>query len=188
MSSQRGNCEKKKAPKYANKTGFKNDLHDTNKRTKVIRELEVTGCCEKCRKVIEWKIKYKKYKPLTQPKRCVKCQNKSVLNAYNIVCMPCASLQQICAKCSDKLSSNQENAETGVATIGPSGAVTTLTSQSDEVTALNSHLDDRRTDIERLNIANKAHGSNSSSDDVRSVGTDCSEEESDDSEDSMINE
>ena len=69
MSSQRGNSEKKKAPKYANKMAFRNDLHDSNKRTKAIRELEITGCCEKCKNVIEWKIKYKKYKPLTVPKK-----------------------------------------------------------------------------------------------------------------------
>jgi len=69
MSSQRGNSEKKKAPKYTNKSGFRNNLHDTNKRTQAIRDLEIVGCCDKCTKVIEWKIKYKKYKPLTVPKK-----------------------------------------------------------------------------------------------------------------------
>ncbi|RXG67302.1 hypothetical protein Avbf_09799, partial [Armadillidium vulgare] len=50
MSSQRGKCEK-------------------NPRSKV---------CKQCKDVIEWKIKYKKYKPLTQPKTCSNCHLKSI--------------------------------------------------------------------------------------------------------------
>jgi len=181
MSSQRGNPEKKKPPKYANKTAFKNDLHDTNKRTKVIRELEVTGCCDKCRKVIEWKIKYKKYKPLTVPKRCVKCQQKTVLNAYNIVCTPCATLQDICAKCSVKLSSNQDSA----------GTEKSVANDSPGLAAVNSQSDDCVTKVERLNATNEACNVDNDLDvldddsDVKSDDSDC--EESDNSDDSAIN-
>ena len=68
MSSQRGN-HKKGPQKHQNRTSFKNNLHDTSKRTKEINELVHHGLCERCKEIIEWKIKYKKYKPLTVPKK-----------------------------------------------------------------------------------------------------------------------
>jgi hypothetical protein len=69
MSTQRGNASRTRAQKHKNKTAFKNTLHDTSRRTKEINEIEVKNCCSRCTEVIEWKIKYKKYKPLTVPKK-----------------------------------------------------------------------------------------------------------------------
>lgn len=69
MSTQRGNVKKSGPPKHKNKTAFKNSLHDTSKRTQQINSMQVTGACARCKDVIEWKIKYKKYKPLSQPKK-----------------------------------------------------------------------------------------------------------------------
>ena len=69
MSSQRGNVQKKGAPKYQNKRAFKNNMHDKTKKIQMINSLEMWGLCSGCKGVIEWKIKYKKYKPLTQAKR-----------------------------------------------------------------------------------------------------------------------
>ena len=69
MSSQRGNVKKKKAQKHQNSTAFKNNLHDTSTKTKMINDIQVTQCCSRCTEIIEWKIKYKKYKPLTVPKK-----------------------------------------------------------------------------------------------------------------------
>jgi hypothetical protein len=69
MSSRRGSENKAGPPKYQNKTAFKNNMHDTSKQTKLINSLEVTGVCFRCTEVIEWKIRYKKYKPLTVPKK-----------------------------------------------------------------------------------------------------------------------
>lgn len=69
MSSQKGNIKKSGPPKHANKTAFKNSLHDTSKRTKELNNMVISGCCKKCQDILEWKIKYKKYKPLTQPKK-----------------------------------------------------------------------------------------------------------------------
>lgn len=68
MSTQRGN-HKKGTQKHQNKTVFKNDLHDTSKRTKDINQLDRNGLCQRCKEVIDWKVKYKKYKPLTTPKK-----------------------------------------------------------------------------------------------------------------------
>ena len=68
MSTRKGD-NKKKGQKYQNVTAFKNNLHDTSKVTKTINSLVVQGVCERCRDIIEWKKKYKKYKPLTAPKK-----------------------------------------------------------------------------------------------------------------------
>ena len=73
MSSQRGNVKKKKAQKHQNSTSFKNNLHDTSTKTKMINNIQVTQCCSRCTEIIEWKIKYKKYKPLTVPKKWYVC-------------------------------------------------------------------------------------------------------------------
>ena len=69
MSTRRKGDNKKKGQKYQNTVAFKNNLHDKSKTTKAINSLVVRGVCERCREIIEWKKKYKKYKPLTAPKK-----------------------------------------------------------------------------------------------------------------------
>ncbi len=69
MSTQKGNTRKSGPPKHKNHTAYKNNLHDTSKQTKEINSIEVVNCCDRCTEVISWKIKYKKYKPLTAPKK-----------------------------------------------------------------------------------------------------------------------
>lgn len=68
MSSKKGNT-KRRGQKYQNATAFKNDLHDKSAKIKMINAIQVTQCCGRCTEIIEWKIKYKKYKPLTAPKK-----------------------------------------------------------------------------------------------------------------------
>ncbi|XP_030751104.1 uncharacterized protein C9orf85 homolog [Sitophilus oryzae] len=99
MSSQRGNSSRSRPQKHQNKAAFKNNLYDTSTKTKVINSIQVGDVCKRCKDIIEWKIKYKKYKPLSQPKKCVKCGNKSVKRAYNIMCLDCAHKLGVCAKC-----------------------------------------------------------------------------------------
>ncbi|MEQ2234862.1 hypothetical protein ILYODFUR_035744, partial [Ilyodon furcidens] len=60
------------------------------------------GLCQHCKGVLEWKVKYNKYKSLTQPKKCVKCSQKTVRDAYHIVCKPCSLQLEICCKCGKK--------------------------------------------------------------------------------------
>ena len=102
MSSQRGNVKRTRPQKHQNKTSFKNDLHDTRKIIKQLNNMEHIGLCEKCKDVIAWKIKYKKYKPLTVPKKCVFCEKKNIKTAYHIVCMDCGKEKNICTKCQTK--------------------------------------------------------------------------------------
>ena len=57
--------------------------------------------CPACVKVIEWRKQYRKYKPLTVPKRCIACQGKSIKAAYHTRCDACATKSDVCVKCGD---------------------------------------------------------------------------------------
>lgn len=105
MSSQRGNVKKCGPPKHQNKTAFRNDLHDSTIKQKIINNLNTTGLCTQCTQVIEWKIKYKKYNPLTKAKTCVSCSQKTVKKAYHVLCCDCAEKKKACAKCQKEIQS-----------------------------------------------------------------------------------
>lgn len=68
MSTRRGH-NAKKGQRHQNTKAYKNDLHDTSKVTKQINGLVVGGVCARCREIIEWRKKFKKYKPLAAPKK-----------------------------------------------------------------------------------------------------------------------
>ncbi|XP_055611351.1 uncharacterized protein C9orf85 homolog [Uranotaenia lowii] len=101
MSSKRGDHGKRtRAQKHQNTFAFKNDLHDKHTPLiKLINNLNVCEVCERCKEQIEWKIKYRKYKPLTQPKTCNKCNERKVKRAYHVLCRDCALSSKCCAKC-----------------------------------------------------------------------------------------
>ncbi|PFX29098.1 uncharacterized protein C9orf85 homolog [Stylophora pistillata] len=100
MSTNKGN-NSKKGQKHQNKKAFKNNLHDTSKKTKQINSLKVGGVCSRCREIIEWRKKFKKYKPLTAPKKCVRCEQKTIKHAYHTVCSKCAQQAGVCEKCGE---------------------------------------------------------------------------------------
>lgn len=102
MSSQKGNASRSRPQKYQNRHAFKNNLHDTSHKTKFINSIDVANVCERCKHIIEWKIKYKKYKPLKAPSKCVKCEQKTVKHAYHIMCSACARERRVCPKCGTK--------------------------------------------------------------------------------------
>lgn len=102
MSCQKGSGVRSRPQKYQNRHVFKNNLHDTSHMTKKINSIQVVNVCERCKKIIEWKIKYKKYKPLKASSKCVKCDEKCVKHAYHIMCGPCASKNEVCPKCGEK--------------------------------------------------------------------------------------
>ncbi|KAI3372446.1 hypothetical protein L3Q82_022932, partial [Scortum barcoo] len=74
------------------------DLIDGRKANSKVHD----GLCQHCKGVLEWKVKYNKYKSLTQPKKCVKCSQKTVKDAYHIICKPCSLQLEICCKCGKK--------------------------------------------------------------------------------------
>lgn len=99
MSTQRGNCSRSRPQKYQNNKVFKNNLHDKSKRTQIINSTQVTSTCDRCKAIIEWKIKYKKYKQLKSAKTCIKCSNKTVKQSYHTICRVCVETLKVCAKC-----------------------------------------------------------------------------------------
>ncbi len=96
MSSQKGNI-KKDGQKYQNTFCFK---HNKNSRlTKKIIETPLDYLCQKCLTILEWKIKFRKYKPLSTPSKCKICEQKTVLKGHREVCDKCSGELLICSKC-----------------------------------------------------------------------------------------
>ncbi len=74
--------------------------HNKNsKKTARILASPNTGVCPRCFAIIEWRKKYRCYKPLNAPKKCTTCEQKTVVAAYHIICPGCTSEQKCCAKC-----------------------------------------------------------------------------------------
>lgn len=86
-----------RGPKYQNSFAFKHN--PKSKKTKKILGLRNEGLCRRCMDQIEWRKKYRKYKPLTQAGTCNKCHQKAVTSAYHTICTPCANAAEVCAKC-----------------------------------------------------------------------------------------
>lgn len=109
MSSQRGNVARSRPQKHQNRKVFKNDLHDTNIRTKRINQIQIINVCDRCKAILEWKIKYKKYKLLKAPKACNKCGEKAVKQPYHTICQSCAATFRACPKCVTPFGRSEEN-------------------------------------------------------------------------------
>ncbi|CAM9621239.1 unnamed protein product, partial [Chrysoparadoxa australica] len=89
-------------PAHQNTFAFR---HNPNsKKTKAIAAMPIRGLCKKCHEKIEWKKKYRKYKPLTKPGVCQECRQKSVTAAYHVLCKPCAQSLRVCSWCKQRKS------------------------------------------------------------------------------------
>ena len=84
-------------PKYQNKTTYELKYHPE------LRELQDTAprnnLCQRCFDIINWKLKYGKYKKPSQPGKCKVCSMKNVLKAYRHTCDACSTSKSICSKC-----------------------------------------------------------------------------------------
>lgn len=71
--------------------------------------------CPHCFDKIEWKLKFGKYKKLTQPARCTVCDMKTVVKAYRQICDKCSDDHGICSMCREEKSlvpfTDQEKAD-----------------------------------------------------------------------------
>ena len=84
-------------PVHANRYAF---VHNPNSRlTRQILAMPIGGVCPDCRAVLEWRKRFRKYKPLSVPKKCVRCGGKAIKEAYHIICRPCSAKDKVCAKC-----------------------------------------------------------------------------------------
>ncbi|KAJ1724781.1 hypothetical protein LPJ53_000988 [Coemansia erecta] len=88
---------KKGAQKYQNAFAYTHNRG--SKTTKKILALPVGGLCKRCTDQILWRKQYRKYKPLTAVKKCVRCSQKKVNKAYHVICDDCAQERGVCAKC-----------------------------------------------------------------------------------------
>ncbi|CAG8440335.1 6271_t:CDS:2 [Acaulospora colombiana] len=160
MTKVSTNSKKKGAQKHQNTFAF--HANKNSKKTKIINSLPINGVyvehifslvaliiqtneiititalceqrCQKCKDIIDWRKKFKKYKPLTTPKRCVGCEEKTVKEAYHILCNKCTSEKGVCAKCQE------------VAQITPSGTKSDkeLLQEQQELERILSTLPERR--------------------------------------------
>ena len=64
-SMPRGRPAKKGPPAHQNKFAFKHN--PGSKLTKKILAAPIVGLCRRCSEIVEWRKKYRKYKPLTAP-------------------------------------------------------------------------------------------------------------------------
>ena len=87
----------KRHQKYQNKKAFK--VRDHIENDKLIKSTPMHHLCNKCSEVIEWKLKYGKYKKLTAPKKCLKCNLKRIVANYRLICNPCGDKHKLCTKC-----------------------------------------------------------------------------------------
>ncbi|XP_074525499.1 uncharacterized protein C9orf85 homolog [Halichoeres trimaculatus] len=117
MSSQKGNVSRSRGQKHQNATAYKNNKYGATAQVKKANSKIHDGLCQHCKGILEWKVKYNKYKSLTQPKKCVKCSQKAVRDAYHIICKPCSLQLEICCKCGKKedivvpINSQEDNTE-----------------------------------------------------------------------------
>lgn len=95
--STRGGDNSKKAQKHQNTFTFKHNKNSI--LTRKIRETPLDHVCKRCLEQLEWRINYRKYKPLTTPAKCLKCEQKTIYKAYRTLCDPCASDPKVCTKC-----------------------------------------------------------------------------------------
>jgi len=105
MSTKTGQSgNRKKSQKYQNAFAWKANAHKspTDPKTILLLSKRVSNCCSHCTGVIEWKIQYGKYKPLTQPGKCINCSAKKVRFAYQVLCQDCVDSTGHCAKCNKK--------------------------------------------------------------------------------------
>ncbi|KAM5261538.1 uncharacterized protein C9orf85 homolog isoform 2-T2 [Hipposideros larvatus] len=86
MSSQKGNVARSRPQRHQNTFSFKNDKFDKSVQTKKINAKLHDGVCQRCKEVLEWRVKYSKYKPLSKPKKCTpvgkRCTDASTWSTF----------------------------------------------------------------------------------------------------------
>ncbi|CAB1319494.1 unnamed protein product [Coregonus sp. 'balchen'] len=85
MSSQKGNASRSRGQKHQNTTAYKNDKYGASVQVKIANSKVHNGLCQRCKEVID-----------------VKCSQKTVKDAYHVICKPCALKLELCAKCGKK--------------------------------------------------------------------------------------
>uniref|UniRef100_A0A8B9K5U4 Chromosome 9 open reading frame 85 n=1 Tax=Astyanax mexicanus TaxID=7994 RepID=A0A8B9K5U4_ASTMX len=69
MSCQKGGGSRSHGQKYQNAVAYKNDKYGATPQVKKANAKVHDGLCQRCKQILEWKVKYNKYKFLTQPRK-----------------------------------------------------------------------------------------------------------------------
>jgi len=72
-----------------------------SRKTEEINSMPIDNVCRRCKDKLEWRKKYRKYKPLTQPSTCNGCKKKNIRAAYHTKCSSCrqAGGKDLCGIC-----------------------------------------------------------------------------------------
>ena len=74
--------------------------HNPNsKKSARIMAIPNVGLCQRCHDIIEWRKKFRKYKPIKNFTKCQCCGEKKVRSAYHNWCTDCAKATNVCPKC-----------------------------------------------------------------------------------------
>ena len=110
QNSQPKHLRKKKkghAPAHQNTFSYKHNAK--SKKTEKILESPNVWVCRRCHEKIEWRKKYRKYKPRTQPGKCNICQQRRVMAAYHTICEKCTLSDKAKKIVQENLSGNPSN-------------------------------------------------------------------------------
>jgi hypothetical protein len=100
MSTRTGGASKQ-GQKHQNTYAFKHNKNSI--LTRKIKQSPLDHLCERCMNQVEWRINFRKYKPLSAPSKCNLCDMKNVYKAYRSICDVCANAKKICTKCTEPI-------------------------------------------------------------------------------------
>lgn len=90
--SEQKKKRKGKAPRHKNSFAF---IHNAkSKKTDKILASPNVGACKRCHEKIEWRKKYRKYKPRTQLGKCHQCKKQNIKAAYHTLCPTCSTSKE----------------------------------------------------------------------------------------------
>ncbi len=134
---------KKKGRQPAHQNTFAFRHNPKSKLTAKILSSPNVGLCRKCHDKIEWRKKYRKYKPLTQPATCNLCRRRNITAAYHTICDGCASSDLAHRKM--MLAMAAAEGETGE--VGVGAATSSSTNENDGDEHLKEEVTPRSNDV-----------------------------------------
>eukprot|EP00752_Nemacystus_decipiens_P006286 g5666.t2 len=101
MSTRKGaGATRTRKPKHQNTFAFRHNPK-SQKTAKILSSVNA-GLCPSCHDKVEWRKRYRKYKPLRQPATCNDCHKKTITAAYHKICATCARERRVCPWCCTK--------------------------------------------------------------------------------------
>jgi hypothetical protein len=92
-----------------NKTGTKKSQAHKNTHTyelryrddkkDLLKNAALDRLCTHCKEILEWKLKFGKFKPIKEAKKCQTCLKSTVVKPYRAICNKCSDDANKCTKC-----------------------------------------------------------------------------------------